>query len=93
MRSMYNMQQTNALSQGFIEPRTSDFAVYAEGQPVSCPYDKQGGSEDYFKPEFQQPHRQQTDNIKKVESMKKQIKNKPPKTVAKLCTGLCLTKS
>ena len=58
-----------------------------------APYDKQGGSEDYFKPEFQQPHRQQTDNIKKVESMKKQIKNKPPKTVAKLCTGLCLTKS
>ena len=35
-----------------------------KGYLLVAPYDKQGGSEDYFKPEFQQPQRQHTDNTK-----------------------------
>ena len=70
------MRHTNgALSQSFIESLllwfgTSDFAVYAEGNLLIAPYDKQWGSGDYFIPEFQLPQRQHTDNTKKVESTK-----------------------
>ena len=82
---MYNMQQKKGaalwdtrtvlsvrvlLSLFFCDLALQILLFMPKGNLLVAPYDKQGGSGDYFIPEFQLPQRQHTDNTKKVESTK-----------------------